>query len=296
MHKMTHPMQGTTALAMLTLLAVACGPKVEGPFEGEGAYEGPGTQEGQYAENRSPEGWRKDRGAQQARAEEQQRQEEQRQEQARTQPPAPSGQEPADMTRRREPEVAQGQAPPEGRGTNGEEPPAAPEGTQTPTAEAPTAQTEAVAATQEEVRQLRTDAEAIRGSTDLSHNDVIVALRALAATLGGMPSGAEVRDNVDQILAVADQLAASDPYSDQHEEMVHTALRQGMDALTTLAAVSGRQDALEPQIRQLREQVGRLQDQEPLLQQTDVVADSLLGMADAITAFGERPQPPAGTQ
>ncbi len=292
MHKMTHPMQGTTALAMLALLAVACGPKVEGPFEGEGAYEGPGTQEGQYAENRSPEGWRKDRGAEQARAEEEQRQEGQRQEQARTQPPAPTtGQQPADMTREREPEVAQGQ---EGRGTNGEAPPATTEGT--PTAEAPTAQPEAMAATEEEVRQLRTDAEAIRGSTDLSHNDVIVALRALAATLGGMPSGAEVRDNVDQILAVADQLDASDPYSDQHEEMVHTALRQGLDALTTLAAVGGRQDALEPQIRQLREQVGRLQDARPLLQQTDVVADSLLGMANAITAFGERPQPPAGTQ
>ncbi|MDP2314628.1 MAG: hypothetical protein Q8P41_17120 [Pseudomonadota bacterium] len=285
MRKMTNLLP----LGVLATMAVACGPKVEGPFEGEGEYEG------RYAENQAPAGWGEaDREEPQtARREEPAEgrsppgwRDEEQTAQAPPRPAEEPAAEPAapatDQGMRRE-RQAQAEPPeePERRGTNGEV------GEPMP---APSAELGNV------IRQLRQDGEGIRGSTDLRHEDVIAALRTLAGGLATMPSSDAVRANVEEIQAYADRLATSDPYSPDHEELTQAALRQGAEALTTVAAMNGMAETLEPQLRRLRSQIDRIQAARPLLQQTGVVADAFGSVADTMSAFEQRARPPAGTR
>ncbi len=137
------------------------------------------------------------------------------------------------------------------------------------------------------LRELETSIGAIRGSQDLQHDDLVTALEALGdaiAAVEGVPDDPEVQE----LRASTERLAASDPTSMQHAEMAKEALLNGVQALTAMA---GREPVVLPQLAGARAAIARIDGTQPLLRQTEPVADALTQLSEMLGTLDERAGP-----
>ena len=248
-----------------------CGPKVEGPFEGEGAYEG------QYQTDRSPRGWREDGPP---RAQETARRD------AVVTPWEPTPAQEAQV-----PPPAQGaQVPP----PEGVSPPAQAEAApaEQPGAEGYAEEADRVARFDAAIEGMRANIELFAVSDDLAHVELVTALRHLATALEAAPGGAPAAERVREIRAYADRIEGSDPQSMEHADWARAAFGQGVEALTGIAFADGRDIT---GIDDVRARVENLPVDTGLLRQRVAYADAFRQLGDEVASLGRREQP-AGTQ
>lgn len=245
----------------VTTLVLGCGPKVEGPFEGEGRYEG------QY-EGESPRGWGEHAPEQG---------------QARTDPGTDqvgtNGVPPAE---------GQAQTPAPAEAPPVEQPSPAPQ----PAEETAQAEPVPTADPGQSLGALREDIQAFRASNDPAHAELLDGLRQLVQLLGTVPGGNEAQYQLRQIEGYANRIQNSDVNSMQHSTWTRAALREGVDALTSIARA---QDRELPALADLRAQVDALPTGVALLGEREQYAAAFDEMTAAIEVLSREPAP-AGTR